>query len=197
MAYVSGTGCLYHSGRWMIVDGPALVLLPPSVPFAFEAAEIGSGALDWYCLFNASDLADFDPVERHMVDSLFDEASGSFIHSLGARALEVVKETADKIGAEMGEGDRRHELNMLQFYLHLLLRAIGQAWPVSAADGNAAQVLVKRFYFLLDRQFPVALPAKRLQLHRAADYANSLAVHVNHLNRVVKTLTGSTTSDIR
>ena len=48
---------------------------------------------------------------------------------------------------------------------------------------------------LLDRQFPIDTPEHVLKLKTANDYASSLSVHVNHLNRAVKEVTGKTTTE--
>ena len=49
---------------------------------------------------------------------------------------------------------------------------------------------------MLERQFPVESPKQTLGLRTPNDYANRLAVHVNHLNKVLKEMTGSTTTEL-
>lgn len=61
---------------------------------------------------------------------------------------------------------------------------------------NASQRITELFIELLDRQFPVDYPNAILSLRTPADYANRLSVHVNHLNKVVKEITGKTTSEM-
>ncbi len=50
------------------------------------------------------------------------------------------------------------------------------------------------FLELLERQFPIESPDKPLTLRTAQDYALRLSVHVNHLNRAVKEVTGRPTT---
>jgi len=52
------------------------------------------------------------------------------------------------------------------------------------------------FIELLERQFPIESPHQKLNLCTAKDYADQLALHVNHLNKVLKENTGKTTTDI-
>jgi AraC family transcriptional activator of pobA len=47
---------------------------------------------------------------------------------------------------------------------------------------------------LLERQFPIDSPTLVLKLKNPADYADALSVHINHLNRSVKEVTGKTTT---
>jgi AraC-like DNA-binding protein len=50
------------------------------------------------------------------------------------------------------------------------------------------------FIDLLERQFPIEHTAEPLRLRTAQDFAAKLAVHINYLNRAVKTVTGKPTS---
>jgi len=59
---------------------------------------------------------------------------------------------------------------------------------------TAAGRVAARFAELLDEQFALAGPPAPLRLRTAKDYTDRLAVHVNHLNRVLKESTGHTTT---
>jgi len=52
------------------------------------------------------------------------------------------------------------------------------------------------FIELLERQFPIESPRQRLHLRTAKDYADRLAIHVNHLNKVLKENVGQTTTNL-
>ncbi len=47
----------------------------------------------------------------------------------------------------------------------------------------------------MERQFPIDSPENILTLKSPADFAQNLSVHVNHLNRAVKEVTGKTTTN--
>ena len=49
---------------------------------------------------------------------------------------------------------------------------------------------------MLERQFPIESTHQKLDLKTPKDYANRLAIHVNHLNKVLKENTGKTTTDL-
>ncbi|MBF9144302.1 helix-turn-helix domain-containing protein [Hymenobacter properus] len=65
---------------------------------------------------------------------------------------------------------------------------------VPLAKHSAAERVASQFEELLERQFPRRSPQPPLRLRTATDYAQQLAVHVNHLNRVLKETTGHTTT---
>ncbi|MGI4871110.1 MAG: response regulator transcription factor [Janthinobacterium lividum] len=65
---------------------------------------------------------------------------------------------------------------------------------IQAPDYRPAARLAGQFLELLEQQFPVTPPQACLKLNNASDFAQALAVHVNHLNRAVRTATSRTTS---
>jgi AraC family transcriptional activator of pobA len=60
---------------------------------------------------------------------------------------------------------------------------------------NASARIASMFLKLMERQFPVDSPQYALKLTTANDYAKQLSVHVNHLNRAIKEITGKTTTE--
>jgi AraC-like DNA-binding protein len=89
-----------------------------------------------------------------------------------------------------------YKYDLLRAYLLELIH-LGQKFlpaPAEAPVHNASARVTAQFGELLERQFPLESPQQRLRLRTATDYAAQLAVHVNHLNRVLKETTGHTTT---
>lgn len=86
--------------------------------------------------------------------------------------------------------------DLLRAYLLELIHYVQKSQPAPALVPfhSASARLATRFADLLERQFPLESPQQRLRLRTATDYAAQLAVHVNHLNRVLKETTGHTTT---
>ena len=59
---------------------------------------------------------------------------------------------------------------------------------------NASARITAVFLELLERQFPIESVQRPLELRTAQDFAKRLSVHVNHLNRSVKEITGKPTT---
>jgi AraC family transcriptional activator of pobA len=91
-----------------------------------------------------------------------------------------------------------HKYDLLRTYLLELIRAGQKLLPAPGPPlaHKAPARLTAQFGELLERQFPLEMPQQRLRLRTAADYASALAVHVNHLNRVLKDTNGSTTTTL-
>jgi AraC family transcriptional activator of pobA len=71
-----------------------------------------------------------------------------------------------------------------------------QPAEVSTAGPPAAARIAELFTELLQRQFPPASPQEPIPLRLPVDYARQLALHVNYLNRALKTATGKSTSQL-
>ena len=92
--------------------------------------------------------------------------------------------------------DYPYKYDLLRAYLLELIHYVQKLRPApaQAPAHNASARLAAQFADLLERQFPLESPQQCLRLRTAADYAAQLAVHVNHLNRVLKEATGHTTT---
>lgn len=94
------------------------------------------------------------------------------------------------------KSDYIHKYDMLRSYLHLLIHETMKIHPAENFEHyqNASQRVASLFMELLERQFPIDSPEAFLKLKTPTDYADSLSIHVNSLNRAVKEITGKTTS---
>ena len=52
------------------------------------------------------------------------------------------------------------------------------------------------FIELLERQFPIDEDHREIKLRSASEYAHQMNVHVNHLNKSIKSVTQKTTSQL-
>lgn len=61
---------------------------------------------------------------------------------------------------------------------------------------NSSERISSYFHELLEGQFPIMNRAHRMHLRHPAEFADTLFVHVNHLNRSLKEVTEKTTSQL-
>lgn len=93
-------------------------------------------------------------------------------------------------------GDYDHKNELLRSCIELILHEALQIQPssIELKQKSAATRITYLFLELLERQFPVESTADPLRLRTAYDFAQTLSVHVNYLNRSVKAVTGKSTS---
>ncbi|WP_020604792.1 helix-turn-helix domain-containing protein [Spirosoma spitsbergense] len=122
----------------------------------------------------------------------------------GQPVLRVSQEEYNAIDAIFGKmkaeitSNYAYKYDLLRAYLLELIH-VGQKLqpaPVLAATHTASARVTALFAELLERQFPLATPQQQVRLRTAKDYADQLALHVNHLNRVLKETTGRTTTEL-
>ncbi|MBF9140677.1 helix-turn-helix domain-containing protein [Hymenobacter properus] len=182
-----------YGGRTIAIAPDTLVFSSPKEVFQWRPAERQVGHM---CLFTAEFLL---PVLGGLTIEelpLF-RADGYLVFQL--TPAETARATA--IFARMHEelaSDYAHKYDLLRAYVLELLHLGQKQQPATELHPaqSATARLASRFVELLERQFPLATPQQRVALRTAKDFADRLAVHVNHLNKVLKDRTGRTTTDL-
>ncbi|UYQ95574.1 helix-turn-helix transcriptional regulator [Chitinophaga horti] len=191
VSLVIGTGKLYYADKWVYIDRPAMLFSNPVVPYAWEAeSEVQSG---WYCLFTEA-FVQHNERMGSLQDSPLFRTGGSPVFFPDETQLQEISAIFRKMMTEIGSG-YVHKHDVLRSYLHLLIHEAMRANPADNYHtySNASQRVSALFLELLERQFPIDAPERVLALKTPADFAGALSVHVNHLNRSVKEVTGKTT----
>jgi AraC-like DNA-binding protein len=96
------------------------------------------------------------------------------------------------------ESDYAYKYDLLRNYVIELIHFGQKLQPATAlfTETNAYKRVSSLFIELLERQFPVEPPHQKLNLRSAKDYADQLSIHVNYLNKVLKEITGKTTTEL-
>lgn len=107
--------------------------------------------------------------------------------------LTIFKKMAREISSEY-----IYKYDLLRNYVVELIHYGQKLQPASVIyPAHTASARVSSLFLeLLERQFPIESPNQKLRLRTAKDYADNLAVHVNHLNKVLKENTGKTTTEL-
>ncbi|WP_460547034.1 helix-turn-helix domain-containing protein [Hymenobacter daeguensis] len=182
-----------YADQTIAIAPDALVFSTPKVSFQWWPAEAQLGHL---CLYTAEFLL---PVLGGLTPDelpLF-RADGYLVFQL--TPAEMARATA--IFIRMHEelaSDYAHKYDLLRAYVLELLHLGQKRQPAATLHPahSAAARLTSRFAELLERQFPLTTPQQRVPLRTAKAFADHLAVHVNHLNKVLRDSTGRTTTDL-
>lgn len=65
-----------------------------------------------------------------------------------------------------------------------------------STSSNASERITGLFAELLERQFPIELQYQEVKLTSPSQFASHLNIHVNHLNKALKEITGQTTTQL-
>lgn len=188
---VRAQSSIHYATYSINIDRPALIFSNPRVPYSYESNGPQSG---YMCIFTEDFLSETNRPISLQESPLF---------TLGARAvffpdepqLAFIGSLFDKIIEEINSSYvYRHDV--LRSYVNLIIHEGLKLEPTlhTVAPHNASSRIANLFLELLERQFPIGSPQHALSLRKASDYANSLSVHVNHLNHAVREVTGKSTS---
>lgn len=192
ISLIIGSGKIYYADKWVQIDRPALLMSNPIVPYSWEAeSEEQSG---WYCLFTEEFIQHSERISSLQDSPLFNIGSNPIFFP-DQLQLEELSGLFKKMQEEMSSS-YPHKYDVIRSYLHLLIH---QSMKVNPAQHfgtytDASGRVSALFLELLERQFPIDSPTANLKLKSPVDYAQALSIHVNHLNRSVKTVTGKTTT---
>lgn len=182
-----------YASQTIAIEPDALVFSTPKESFQWWPAEAQLGHM---CLYTAEFML---PVLGGLTPDelpLF-RAEGYLVFQLApadaARAAGIFARLHEELAS-----DYAHKYDLLRAYVLELLHLGQKQQPATTLHPahSAAARLASRFVELLERQFPLTSPQQRVPLRTAKDFASHLAVHVNHLNKVLKDSTGRTTTDL-
>lgn len=183
-----------YADKVIDIEPNALIFSTPKIPFYWTpqySEEDTTG-----CVFSAEFLL---PVKSGVVlDELPIFKAGGFpVFQLSAEDVARVESIFERMQEELSSS-YAYKYDLLRTYVLELIH-FGQKLqpaPVSQPALGASARVSSLFMELLERQFPIDTPAQQLRLRTAKEYADQLAVHVNHLNKVLKETTGRTTTEL-
>ena len=192
-----GTGhATYHYADQQVLlrpDQPTLLFTNAQVPYGWQVHSLPYRG--YCCVFTA----DFLPAHtaQQPADWPVFQATGPSIFSLTPAQAAAFGELFEKMLTEQAS-TYAYKYDLLFYYLMECVHGALKLGPVAADLPNAAAAsrLSTAFLNLLSSQFPILTPSQRLGLRTPQEYAQHLAVHVNHLNRLLKAATGKTTSQL-
>lgn len=189
-----GTGKLHVANEVIEIDRPALVFSNPTVPYSWEStSERQEG---YYCLFNDSFISIDLKKGLERICPLFNPIISPFCF-LDEPAYQRVNGYFHQLIAEL-KSDYEYKYEVIRSILKLIIHE-GikiQSETLTPTITDTSDRITPKFLDLLERQFPVDSPENPLKIKSASEFADQLNIHVNHLNYVIKSHTGKTTTQM-
>jgi len=194
ISWLRGKSRAEYADKVIDVQANALLFATPKIPYHWVPEDGNQTGM--FCIFTAEFLS---PVKAGVsLDDLPIFQPGQLpVFQLTQEEVQEIGYLFRKMYRELG-ADYKYKYDLLRNMLLELIHYGQKLQPMSAlsAAQNASERISSIFTELLERQFPLDSIGQRLSLRTAADYADRLAVHVNHLNKVLKEVTGSTTTQL-
>lgn len=192
IALLTGSSRYNYATRGVLIEQPVLVFSNPLIPYSWEPVSEEQGG--YLCMFTEEFLLVNDRAASLQESPLFRLGSDP-VYFVDEAQYADLSHLFRKMLQEMNSG-YRYQQEVLHNYLSLVIHEALKLQPQATyyQHPNAASRILALFQGLLERQFPIDSPAHGLKLRTPGDFARQLSVHVNHLNRAVKKITGKPTT---
>ncbi len=194
ISLIRGRNKAEYADKVIDIEKNALLFATPKIPYHYNPLDDNQHGL--FCIFTGEFLSQNKTGVN--IDNLPIFQPGAVpIFQLTDEDADDIELVFKKMYKEIG-GDYAYKYDLLRNYvLELIhygqkLQPATALYPAHTASARVSSLFVE----LLERQFPIESPNQKLSLRTAKDYADRLAVHVNHLNKVLKENIGKTTTDI-
>jgi AraC-like DNA-binding protein len=194
ISFIRGRNTAEYADKVIEIEANALLFATPKVPYHYLPKDANQAG--YFCVFTDEFLI------KNKSGAVLDELpifrpDGYPVFQLTDEETEEVGQIFKKTHREMAS-DYAYKYDLLRNYVLELIHYGQKLQPATALypTHNASARVSSLFLELLERQFPIESPQQKLLLRTAKDYAARLAVHVNHLNKVLKENTGKTTTDL-
>lgn len=188
----TGKSIIHYADRSFETEGTVLFFGNPHIPYSWQT--LSTTYVGYTCLFSEDFLKLSDRSESLQQSPLFKIGGTPILHITDTQR-EFLNTIFQKMIEEQ-QTDYAFKDDLIRNYIHLIIHEALKLQPSENYDPhtNASARITSVFLELLERQFPIERIDSPLRLRTAQDYARSLSVHVNYLNRAVKEVTGKPTT---
>jgi len=187
-----GAATLHFGDQSIVIGNDTLLFFNPRVPYAFELLQ--EEVSGYSCVFKDEFFRKGLRLKPEDIPLFLPDARPVF--ALSGEALKEVVDLFEKILREFDTTYvYKYELigSYISELIYYALKLVSSSH--TGKESNATARVTAAFLDLLEKQFPVESFSGRVLLRTPKDFADKLAIHVNYLNRAVKTETSKTTTD--
>jgi AraC-like DNA-binding protein len=189
---VTGNMTVRYGDKLAELNNTSLFFINPNIPHS--VVRHSKNVSGYACLFTDAFISGRERTEILKSSPLFQFDEAPVIRLNKEQALFMTGLFQKMLSVHSGDYDYKNELlrNCIELIIHEAIRI--QPPQNRLHHTNAAARITNLFTDLLEKQFPVESTEGPLRLRTANDFAETLSVHVNYLNRSVKQITGKPTS---
>ncbi|WP_207532466.1 helix-turn-helix domain-containing protein [Desertivirga arenae] len=195
ISLIKGRSTAEYADKVIEINKNALLFATPKVPYHWIPREESLNGS--FCIFSSEFL--IKAKSGVDIDELpIFKAGGYPVFQLNDDEIEEIEFIFRKMKKEISS-DYVYKYDLLRNYVVELIHYGQKLQPLGIntnTEKNASARVTSLFIELLERQFPIESPNQKLNLRSAKDFADTLAIHVNHLNKALKESTGKTTTSI-
>ncbi len=192
MGLVTGDMTLYYGHKLVEITDTVLFFVNPHIPHSIvRSAKKRKG---YACLFTEAFIAGRGRKEVLQNSPLF-RSDGTPIIQLDKEQAAFMTGLFQKM-LSVYSSNYEHKDELIKNCIELIIHEALSVQPPTNGQHhkNAAARIARLFMELLEGQFPIDNTEHPLRLRTPQDFAKTLALHTNYLNRAVKEVTGKPTT---
>ena len=189
-----GNSKIHYNDHIFHLDGVYLFFANSRVPYATEILD--ENHTGYSCVFTEDFIKPFIRLESLQQSPLF-KVSGTPAFKLDNQQHARLTEIFETMIAN-DVTDYLYKDDLMRNYIQLIIHEALKMRPEEhfVHFNNASLRITTQFMEMIERQFPIEDMNAPLTLKTAQDYASQLSIHINYLNRVVKEITGKSTTTV-
>jgi len=194
ISLIKGRNLVEYADKTVLIDKQGILFATPKIPYRYipQASEQAG----FFCVFTKEFLS--KSKTGLLIDDMpIYQPTSDFVYQLTDEQFQNIEGIFRKMDTELSS-DYAFKYDLLRNYVLELIHTGQKLKPMqsTAAATNAASRISSLFIELLERQFPIESDAQVIQLKTPNDFASTLGIHTNHLNKVMKETTGRRTTEI-
>jgi AraC family transcriptional activator of pobA len=194
ISLIRGRNRVEYADKVIEIKENAVLFATPKVPYNYVPQDADQSG--YFCIFTEEFL--IHTKSGVVLDDLpIFKSAGYPVFTISEEDTQEIESIFRKMQKELSS-NYAFKYDLLRNYVLELIHSGQKLQPATALypTHSASARVSSLFAELLERQFPIESRNQKLKLRTAKDYADQLAVHVNHLNKVLKEITGKTTTDL-
>lgn len=194
ISLIKGKNLVEFGGKTVLIEKQGILFATPKIPYRYIPQ--GKEQAGFFCVFTREFLA--KSKTGILIDAMpIYKPNSDFVYQLNDLQYQETERIFLKMDKELS-ADYAYKYDLLRHYVLELIHTGQKLKPIASLDNstNASNRITSLFIELLERQFPIEDTSQTIQIKAPADFASTLGVHVNHLNKVLKETTGRTTTEI-
>ncbi len=194
ISLIKGKNLVEFAGKSVMIEDQGILFATPKIPYRYIPQT--NKPKGYFCVFTKEFMS--KTKTGLLIDELpIYQPNSDFIYQLTNVQYKALELIFKKMDGELSS-EYVYKYDLLRNYIVELIHTGQKLKPMDhiVSTANASARISSLFIELLERQFPIENTTQTMQLKAAKDYATTLGVHINHLNKVLKETTGRSTTEI-
>lgn len=194
ISLIKGKNLVEFAGNSRMVEKQGILFATPKIPYRYTPqSQVQQG---YFCVFTHEFMSK-SKTGMVLDDLPIYQPNSDFVFQLNDEQYQQAEAIFKKMDEELSS-EYAFKYDLIRNYVVELIHLGQKLTPVESLETNtnAAGRISSLFVELLERQFPIEDMAQVMQLKTPHEFANTLGVHINHLNKVLKETSGKSTIEI-